>query len=162
MATRGMGRKELARWTQQLVRTGMRFIAQDGACPSTALVAVTGTPVSMEFPVTSEADRRLLRAYFEMAARGGAAACALVTEGWSLRGPRAFDRAAAARRRGGSLATLRGRGEQLVVHAVSPAGEVLRAFRIVREAGRIALVVEPPTKDPGPWSRFLSDLPWAS
>ena len=153
--------KELEGWVRRLGETAMRVLAERDACPPTALVVVQGVPISTEMVLAGEEDKALLRAYFEMAARGGAGACALVVEAW--RAPiSTAARALAARPGLTSLAEVSGRQEVLFVHAVSPQGEAVRALRIVRRRDRVALVVDPTASADDTVSRFLTGLPWAA
>ena len=156
----GMTPKELEGWARRLGETAMRMLAEQDACPPTALVVVQGVPISTEMVLAGEEDEVLLRAYFEMAAGGGAEACALVIEAWRARISNAA-RALAARPELKSLAEVPGRQEVLLVHAVSPQGAAIRAFRIVRRRARVALVVDPTASADDTVSRFLTGLPWA-
>src|SRR5216110_281447 len=81
----GMTPNELERWVDRLGRHAMDVLSERDACPPTALVVVRGVPIATEMQLADDEDKALLRAYFEMAARGGADACALVTEAWTAR-----------------------------------------------------------------------------
>ena len=76
---------ELESWVGRLGSHAMRVFAQPDGCPPTALVVLWGVPIATEVVLANDEDKALLRAYFEMAARGGAEACALVTEAWTAR-----------------------------------------------------------------------------
>jgi hypothetical protein len=122
----------------------------------TALIVVNRVPLAVDAVLTDDDDRVTLRGLFEVAARGGAEACALVAEAWQYGGTeKKLQRAIRHAKEGHSLAELPGRREMLFVHAISPHGEVLRAFRITK---RGALRPMPP--DSPILSRFLTDLPW--
>jgi hypothetical protein len=117
----GMTPNELGLWVGQLGENAMEVLATRDGGPPTALVVVQGVPIATEMVLAGEEDKALRRAYFEMAARGGAEACALVAEGWSAR-ISATARPLAARPGLTSLAEVAGRREVLIIHAVSPQG----------------------------------------
>jgi hypothetical protein len=157
----GMTPNELGLWVGQLGENAMEVLATRDGGPPTALVVVQGVPIATEMVLAGEEDKALRRAYFEMAARGGAEACALVAEGWSAR-ISATARPLAARPGLTSLAEVAGRREVLIIHAVSPQGEATRVFRIVRRRDRVALVVDPQLSAADDMvSPFLTGLPWA-
>ena len=152
---------ELEHWVGRLGRHAMEVLAQRDSCPPTALVVVQGVPIATEMVLADEDDKVLLRAYFEMAARGGAEACALVTEAWTAR-MSTTARTLATKPGLKSLAEVPGHREVLFAHAVSPQGAAIRVFRIVRRRNRVALVADPKlSTDDDLVSRFLTGLPWA-
>ena len=157
----GMTQTELECWVGQLGSHAMEVLAQPDGCPPTALVVLRGVPIATEVVLANDEDRALLRAYFEMAARGGAEACALVAEAWTARISTAA-RSLATQPGLKSLAEVPGHREVLFAHAVSPQGAAIRVFRIVRRRKQVALVADPelPTDDLLV-SRFLTGLPWA-
>ncbi len=157
----GMTRTELECWVGQLGSHAMEVLAQRDGCPPTALVVLQGVPIATEVVLANDEDKALLRAYFEMAARGGAEACALVAEAWTARISTAA-RSLATQPGLKSLAEVPGHREVLFAHAVSPQGAAVRVFRVVRRRKQVALVADPklPTDDL-PVSRFLTGLPWA-
>jgi len=157
----GMTPNELECWVGQLGRHAMDVLAHRDGCPPTALVVVQGVPIATEMVLADDEDRARLRAYFEMAARGGAEACALVAEGWTARVSTAA-RTLATQPGLRSLSEVPGHREVLFVHAVSPQGAAIRVFRIVRRRKRVALVADPElSTDDDLVSRFLTGLPWA-
>src|SRR5439155_20260635 len=81
----GMTPNELEGWVDRLGGHAMDVLGERDACPPTALVVVQGVPNATEMQLADDEDRALLRSYFEMAARGGAEACALLTEAWTAR-----------------------------------------------------------------------------
>ena len=152
---------ELERWVDRLGRHAMEVLAERDTCPPTALVVVRGVPIATEMQLADDEDKALLRAYFEMAARGGADACALVTEAWTAR-ISTTARTLATQPGLKSLAEVPGHREVLFAHAVSPQGAAIRVFRIVRRRKRVALVADPKlSADDDLVSRFLTGLPWA-
>ena len=152
---------ELERWVDRLGRHAMDVLSERDACPPTALVVVQGVPIATEMVLADDEDKALLRAYFEMAARGGADACALVTEAWTAR-ISTTARTLATQPGLKSLAEVPGHREVLFAHAVSPQGTALRVFRIVRRRKRVALVADSKlSADDDLVSRFLTGLPWA-
>jgi hypothetical protein len=80
-----MTQTELECWVGQLGSHAMEVLAQRDGCPPTALVVLRAVPIATEVVLANDEDKALLRAYFEMAARGGAEACALVAEAWTAR-----------------------------------------------------------------------------
>lgn|SRR6266850_3027255 len=152
---------ELESWVGQLGSHAMRVFAQRDGCPPTALVVLRGVPIATEVVLANDEDKALLRAYFEMAARGGAEACALVAEAWTARIDTAA-RSLATQPGLKSLAEVPGHREVLVAHAVSPQGAAVRVFRVVRRRKPVALVADPElATDDLLASRFLTGLPWA-
>lgn len=130
-----------------------------GECSPTALLVVNRVPIAIDIILQSTEDRRTLRRLFEIVARGGAEACALVAEGWQAGGTSGkLARALQHASEGRSLAELPGRREVLFVHAVSPAGEAVRVFAI----GKGGPLRRLPGDGGQPFvNRFLSELPWA-
>jgi hypothetical protein len=108
---------------------------------------------------TTEDDKHALRALFEVAARGGADACALVAECWAAGGdPESLIAALAWRKSGRSLEELPNRREVLMIAAASADGIERREFEIRRTGKQVQLrkqVSQVPY-----FNRFLSDLPW--
>jgi len=157
----GMTPNELEGWVDRLGGHAMDVLGERDACPPTALVVVQGVPNATEMQLADDEDRALLRSYFEMAARGGAEACALVTEAWTAR-ISATARTLVTQPGVKSLAEVPGDREVLFVHAVSPQGAAIRVFRIVRRRKRVALVADPERSAADDLvSRFLPGLPWA-
>ena len=151
--------RELRAWAKRLAATAAAIRAQHGECQPTALVVVNGLPFSLDVVLQSEEDKQSLRLLFEVAARGGAEACALVAEGWRFGGDEhKLTRASQHALRGGSLATLRGRQEILFVHAMSACGEDLRVFEVTKR-GSLRRSSRGPSAS-GAMSRFLTALPW--
>jgi len=152
---------ELESWVSHLGSHAMKVFAQRDGCPPTALVVLRGVPIATEVVLAKDEDKALLRAYFEMAARGGAEACALVAEAWTAR-ISTVARSLATQPGRKSLAEVPGHSEVLVAHAVSPKGAAVRVFRVVRRRKQVALVADPePSTDDLLVSRFLTGLPWA-
>jgi hypothetical protein len=134
--------------------------AEHGQCPLTALLVVNRVPLAMDAVLRSDDDKQTLRAFFEVAARGGAETCALVAEGWRVGGTeRKLRRAIRYALDGHSLADLRGRREILFVHAVSARAEILHVFEITKRGALRRASADPS----GPvLSRFLTALPRAA
>jgi hypothetical protein len=134
--------------------------AEHGQCPLTALLVVNRVPLAMDAVLRSDDDKQTLRAFFEVAARGGAEACGLVAEGWRVGGTeRKLRRAIRHALDGRSLADLRGRREILFVHAVSARAEILHVLEITKRGALRRASTDPS----GPvLSRFLTALPWAA
>lgn len=156
---RPLNRAELEQWADRLAETAGDMRRERGESSPTAILVVNRVPIAIDVILQSTEDKLTLRRLFEIVARGGAEACALVAEGWQAGGtPRKLARALQHANEGGSLAELPGRREVLFVHAVSPAGEAVRVFAIGK-GGRLR---RRPGDDGQPFvNRFLSELPWA-
>ena len=156
-----MGARELATWARRLAATATEIRAERGECPPTALVVVNRVPFSLDVLLHTDDDKQALRRLFEVAARGGAEACALVAEGWEFGGNRSgLRRAIRHALEGESLADLRGRRQIVFVHAVSASAEEFRLFDITRR-GRLRRA-SGGRSAAGALSRFLTGLPWAA
>lgn len=86
------------------------------------------------------------RAAFEMLCGEGAEAIVFITEAWLASAPAGSAEYAALRRHtatGGSLETLTGRREMLLVIGACPEGTTGRAWQIHREGGRVVLSPQP-------------------
>ena len=133
-----------------------RTFLEHGSHPVTACIYLAGgTPLRFEAPSGSSENLAIVRQLFEMAARGGAEACAVVTEGWSVEG---VERALAWKKRGRSLADVPGRSEILVVAIASPAGLMDHRYRIRRAGARVTL--EDLGDNAMSFNRLLTGLPW--
>ncbi|MEX2224285.1 MAG: hypothetical protein WEG40_21070 [Candidatus Rokuibacteriota bacterium] len=139
-----------------LVAGARRAFLEEGSHPVTACIYLPGgTPLRFEAPSGSPENLAIIRQLFEIAARGGAEACAVVSEGWSVQG---VERALAWKKRGRSLAEAPGRSEILIVAIASPAGLLDHRLRIRRAGARVTL--EDLGANTMTVSRFLTDLPW--
>ena len=155
MPTARSNLEALADW---LAATAKKIFLEDGEHGATAHIWVKGYPLFVGV-TGSEDGKDALRALLEMAARGGADGCGVVTEGWASGGdPESLARAVAWRASGRSLEKLPGRTEMLCIGLASPAGIEHREFEIQRAGSKVRLRKQPPTE---PYlNRFLSDLPW--
>lgn len=155
-----MSRRELETWVDRLGEAAAGFITREGQCETTALLVIGRVPVSVDMPLNGEGDRKTLRSLFELAARGGAEACALVAEAWSDGGSASKLRKALEHRaRGGSLSARPDREEVVFVHAISPSGEAKRLYAIDRENEKVRLRRLHAREEPV-FNRFLNGLPW--
>lgn len=155
-----LNRSELEQWADRLAETAGEIRRERGECSPTALLVVNRIPIAIDAILQSTEDRHTLRSLFEIVARGGAEACALVAEGWQAGGtPRKLARAMQHASADRSLAELSGRREVLFVHAISPAGEAVRVLGIGK-GGRLRRL---PSDHAQPFvNRFLRELPWAT
>src|SRR5262245_54678998 len=116
---RPLNHGELEQWADRLAETAVEIRRERGQCFPTALLIVNRVPIPIDVILQSTEDRHTLRSLFEIMARGGAEACALVAEGWQAGGtPRKLARAMQHASAGHSLAELAGRKEVLFVHAI--------------------------------------------
>jgi len=155
MATARSNLEAMADW---LAATARKDFLEDGQYGTTAHIWVRGSPLFVGV-TGSEDGKDALRALLEMAARGGADGCGVVTECWASGGDsESLARAAAWRASGRSLEKLPGRKEMLSIGLASPAGIEHREFEILRAGSKVGLRKQPPMEPY--WNRFLSGLPW--
>ena len=155
MATARSNLEAMADW---LAATAKKIFLEDGEHGTTAHIWVERYPLFVGV-TGSEDGKDALRALLEMAARGGADGCGVVTEGWASGGdPESLARALAWRASCRSLRQLPGRKEMLCIGLASHSGIEHREFEIQRAGSKVRLRKQPPTE---PYlNRFLSDLPW--
>ena len=154
-----MNRRQLGAWAETLVATAADIRSAEGRCPTTALLIVAGAAFSLDVVLESDDDKRALRALFEVAARGGAQACALVAEAWRYGGStERLETAVRHTLNGRSLASLPGRQDVVFVHALSPAAEIVRILEVTPD-GTLRRARAGSSRS-GILSRFLTGLPW--